>query len=277
MRHEVSMRRLSLVTLLLATGSAAATAGPSPDEVRLYVLDCGRAVLDDGAAASDTGEYDGRRLELADPCFLVRHPKGWLLWDAGLAPDVASGPGFHPQPGPPLAGQLRALGLAPSDVSFVAFSHLHFDHVGNAKLFAASTFILERDELAWAEHAPPHVSMVPELFSVYRSAKTLLIDGDHDVFGDGAVAILAAPGHTPGSAVLRVKLRGGAVLLSGDLYITRESRRSGLVPTVNADRAATLASMARIERIAAGSGARVVIQHDVEDYLSLPRPPAYLR
>lgn len=269
------MRRL-LVVMLLATGPGAATAAPSFDDVRLYVLDCGRAVLDDGAAAADTGEYDGRRLELADPCFLVRHPRGWLLWDAGLAPDVASGPGFHPTPGPPLEGQLRALGLSPRDVAFVAFSHLHFDHVGNAKLFGGSTFILDRAELAWAESEPRHVNMVPELFSVYRSAKTLLIDGDHDVFGDGRVTILAAPGHTPGSAVLRVALGGGTVMLSGDLYVTRESRRQRLVPTVNADRAATLASMARIERIAARAGARVVIQHDPNDTASLPKLPAYL-
>jgi hypothetical protein len=44
---------------------------------------------------------------------------------------------------------------------------------------------------------------------------------------------------------------------------------------VNADRAATLASMQRIEQIAQRLHARLVIQHAPEDFERLPRPPAY--
>ena len=75
----------------------------------------------------------------------------------------------------------------------LAFSHMHFDHVGNANLFTRATWILHRDELAWALADPPHVSMVPELFSGYTSANKKLIDGDFDVFGAGTVRILKAP------------------------------------------------------------------------------------
>src|SRR5688572_8098722 len=43
------------------------------------------------------------------------------------------------------------------------------------------------------------------------------VEGDHDVFGDGSVTILAAPGHTPGHQSLLVKLpKTGALVLSGD-------------------------------------------------------------
>jgi len=70
---------------------------------------------------------------------------------------------------------------------------MHFDHVGNANLFTRATWILHRDELAWALADPPHVSMVPELFSGYTSANKKLIDGDFDVFGAGTVRILKAP------------------------------------------------------------------------------------
>jgi N-acyl homoserine lactone hydrolase len=159
----------------------------------------------------------------------------------------------------------------------VAFSHLHFDHAGNAALFRHATWILNRKELAWAEQQPTPVSTVPALFSAYRSAKTRLIDGDCDVFGDGRVRILSTPGHTPGSAVLLVALpEGGSVLLTGDLYLTREGRRQQHVSLVNADRADTLASMARFERIARRTHARVVIQHDPLDYAALPKPPQSL-
>jgi len=34
-----------------------------------------------------------------------------------------------------------------------------------------------------------------------------MIDGGYEVFGDGTVQILKAPGYTPGHGVLAVKLR----------------------------------------------------------------------
>lgn len=274
--------------LWLACGGCAA--GQPQAGVRLYTLDCGGAEFADFGVAADTGEEDGRPARLANPCFLVRHPAGWLLWDAGLpqqlpasltrgvAPaDMLRELGFRAWGGPPLEGQLRTLGLAPGDIRYLAFSHLHFDHTGNANLFPRATWILQRAELAWALSDPSPVSMVPELFSGWRDADKRMIDGDADVFGDGSVRILRAPGHTPGSSVLLLRLAGGgSVLLSGDLYLTLEGREHGHVPAINADRAATLASMQRIEAIAKRTGARVIVQHAPADFARLPRIPAFL-
>ncbi|MDB5968212.1 MAG: hypothetical protein JWQ90_662 [Hydrocarboniphaga sp.] len=226
------------VMLFWAAASLATSRAYAADGDRLYTLDCGHADFDNGAPLSDTGEYEGKAVSLADPCFLIRHPKGWLLWDAGLPSQTPASAaeldklGVRMSPGPPLAGQLAQLGLRPAQVDYLSFSHLHFDHMGNANLFTASTWILNRNELAWAEAEPAHVSMTPQLFSGYRTAKTRMIDGDLDVFGDGTVRILRAPGHTPGSQALLVKLaRSGPVLLLGDLYLSAENRRLELVPT----------------------------------------------
>lgn len=118
------------------------------------------------------------------------------------------------------------------------------------------------------------MSVVPALFADYHHVHTNMFEGDYDVFGDGRVRILSAPGHTPGSAVLWLDLaRTGPVMLSGDLYVGRESRRFGYVPSVNADRADTLASVARIERILKRTHARLIIQHDPHDYAALPKLP----
>jgi N-acyl homoserine lactone hydrolase len=255
------MKRLTLALCLLTLPASAES------EIRLFVLDCGHATLSDASPVSDTGEYDGRKLELADPCFLVQHPRGYLLWDAGLPPSASY---------PPLNEQLRTLGLAADEISLLAFSHLHFDHVGNANMFPRATWLMNRAELAWAEAEPAHFSMEPALFSAHHNATTRMIDGDHDVFGDGRVRIFHVPGHTPGSQVLWLKLAHQTILLSGDLYLQRESRRDGLVPTVNADRAQTLASQARVERIAHRTHARVIVQHDQRDYAQLPKLPRYL-
>jgi N-acyl homoserine lactone hydrolase len=85
----------AIVTLLLiaawlapARGVAAAAA-----DVRLYALDCGHASFKDMGMFSDTGEYDGKSGEIADPCFVIRHPKGVLLWDTGLG-DKFGAPGL---------------------------------------------------------------------------------------------------------------------------------------------------------------------------------------
>ena len=85
-------------------------------------------------------------------------------------------------------------------------------------------------------------------FSKLKEAKLTIIEGDYDVFGDGSVTIISAPGHTPGHQVLLVKLaKTGPVLLSGDLYHFRESRLLRRVPKFNYDAAMSLRSIDAVE------------------------------
>jgi N-acyl homoserine lactone hydrolase len=285
---QAGKRRFAMLTLVLPIVAAAiatpALAAEPVAEVRLYALDCGRYEFKDMGMFSDTGEYDGKPGSLVDPCFVIRHPKGTLLWDAGLGDkiaDSASGLTFGGIQGwvdHKLADQLKTLGLTPADITFVALSHLHFDHTGNANAFPSSTWILDKAELAWATATPPPPAVMPDTFSGYKTAKTQMIDGDLDVFGDGSVRILRTPGHTPGHKSLMVKLRkAGTVILSADLYATRDSRKAGRVPVGNVSRADTLASIDRVEQIAGNRKARVVVQHDPADFKSLPKFPAYLQ
>jgi glyoxylase-like metal-dependent hydrolase (beta-lactamase superfamily II) len=176
-----------------------------------------------------------------------------------------------------LVDQLARLGLKPADIDCLAFSHWHEDHTGNANLFDKATWILQRKELAAATgHTPPPFEPLAPV-SAWRAANKRIIDGDADVFGDGTVRLLLMPGHTPGHQALEIRLpHAGVVLLSGDLYHSRENRRFRRVPRINNDRAATLASMDRFEAIAARDHARVVIQHDPRDIALLPRFPDYL-
>jgi glyoxylase-like metal-dependent hydrolase (beta-lactamase superfamily II) len=267
------------VTTSLCTAAHAADTVSTP---RLYAIDCGRIEFDDMAPFSDTGEYDGKPGKLMASCFLIRHPKGTLLWDTGLGDALAAKPegvsegGHHLSVPVTLASQLKTLGLAPADVNYVAFSHFHFDHTGNANEFPDSTWILNKAELAWATQ-PGNGLANPDSFSDYKTVKTKMIDGDDDVFGDGSVRILKAPGHTPGHQVLELKLKkSGVVILSGDLYHTHANRAAKRVPIFNTERADTLASIDRIETIIKNTHARLVIQHAPEDFAALPKLPGYL-
>ncbi len=244
---------LAIVALWMAAANMA-HAADAGEGIRLYAVDCGTLSFKDMSMFSDTGKYDGKTGSIIDPCFVIRHPSGVLVWDTGLGdslagkqvPANADGVTLHVRE--KLVDQLAKINLKPADVTFVAFSHFHLDHTGNANLFGSATWILNEAELAWALGKPTPPVVGVDSISGYRTAKTRLISGDYDVFGDGTVRILKAPGHTPGHQVLLLKLaHAGPVLLSGDLYHMRSDRpapgsNDPQVMTTNIDRAESLAS-----------------------------------
>jgi glyoxylase-like metal-dependent hydrolase (beta-lactamase superfamily II) len=179
-----------------------------------------------------------------------------------------------------LTGQLQQLNLTPADIEFVSFSHMHSDHTGNGNLFAGATWIVDAEERARmfdAEHRADPTDF--NNYNLLENAQTRLIEGDadHDVFGDGSVTIIQAPGHTPGHTVLLVRLpNSGPILLTGDMWHLAASRERRTVPRFNTDRAQTLASMDKVEHLASETGARIVRQHVPEDFASLPTFPAAL-
>jgi glyoxylase-like metal-dependent hydrolase (beta-lactamase superfamily II) len=285
------MKKLMMSVAALA---ALAACGQSTEQaqapaIELYAMDCGHTQFTDLDMFADDGSFAGQARELIVPCYLIRHPDGDLIWDAGLPEAIADMPnGFSP-PGFPahfnvpvkLTAQLAQLNLAPADIELVSFSHMHSDHTGNGNLFAAaSTWIVDADERTRMFDAAHRAD--PSDFNNYNqleNAETRLIEGDadYDVFGDGSVTIIQAPGHTPGHTVLLVRLpNAGPVLLSGDMWHLAESRERRTVPRFNTDRAQTLASMDKVERIASETGARVIRQHVPEDFTSLPTFPAAL-
>ncbi|HWX81146.1 MAG TPA: N-acyl homoserine lactonase family protein [Steroidobacteraceae bacterium] len=277
-------RRAPMAFLIASLWLIAAPGAAAAAELKLYVLDCGHASFKDMGGFSDTGEYDGMPGEIAVPCFLIQHSKGNLLWDAGLGDRFAANkdgsdvaPGVHVTVPVTLLAQLQSLGLTPKEITFLAFSHLHWDHTGNANEFSDSVWIMNSAELAAGLTLPPPGGVLPETWNAYKNAKNETIDGDFDVFGDGTVMILRAPGHTPGHQVLKLKLqKSGTVILSGDLYHLRANQMFKRVPVYNTNRADTLASMSRVETIIKNLGGRLIVQHDPKDYEALPKPPAFL-
>ncbi|HLH42072.1 MAG TPA: N-acyl homoserine lactonase family protein [Bryobacteraceae bacterium] len=257
-------------------------AATPPKALRLYVFDCG--VLD----IPDTSNYRFRPEELASKnmsvaCFLVAHPKGTLMWDTGAVPDR----NFKPGGGPatlryasvrrPLEAELKDAGYSPGDITYLALSHFHWDHVGNCNLFARSTWLVRKEERDTMFADPPSARTEPANFSELKNAKTLLVTAkDYDVFGDGSVVIKAAPGHSPGHQVLFLKLkRTGPVVLSGDLYHYPEERKLQKIPTTEFNAEQTAASRAEIEAWVKKTGAQLWIQHDLIANEKLKKAPQY--
>lgn len=272
---------LAAVVILSGAPGAAQAQGTPP--LQLYTLDCGRLELEDMGMFSDTGDHAGEPGVMAVPCYLVHNGKDWLLWDTGLGDGLAQLPEGKVQFGGrwtvrrTLASQLAELGLSPADIDYVALSHLHADHSGNIGLFPTATWLLPAEELSWGAATPAPLGVDADLVAQIPRSKVRPIQGDLDVFGDGRVMILRAPGHTPGHRILLVRLsNAGPVLLSGDLFHTRENYEGSRVPAVNVSRADTLASIDRFAGLADFLHARVVIQHAPEDFAAMPAFPAPL-
>ena len=250
-------------------------------EIKLYAMNCGTIHFTDFNSFSDTGEYEKKSVDLSDPCFLISHPQGFFLWDTGLSDSLIHKPetmgNIKLSKTISLKDQLEKIGLKPNDIKYVSISHSHFDHTSNLNMFKKSTWILQKSELNYASNKHSSVVLDPKKMTSWKQAKKNIIDGDYDVFGDGTVKILKTPGHTPGHQSLEVKLsHSGVLILSGDEYHQRESFEPLRIPEFNTSRAETMASSDRIKTLLKNTHGRLVVQHDQNDFNSLPKYPDYL-
>jgi glyoxylase-like metal-dependent hydrolase (beta-lactamase superfamily II) len=267
-----------IFTCLLAgvAGACPATLSAQDDDPvpRLYVLDCGRLT---GRNLQTYGFPDEPR-DLAVPCFLIVHARGTLLWETGLGDRFANGNEPPRDPGwrvtAALESQLAEIGVTPSGVTFLAISHSHADHMGNADLFAGSTWLVQEAEREWAFAEGRNTDSYGEL----AGSRTIRLDGDHDVFGDGAVILKSTPGHTPGHQSLLVRLpQTGPLLLSGDLYHYPEQRGLDRFADFEYDEEQSAASRAAVEDLLAETGATLWIGHDIQVIDRLTTSPSYYR
>ncbi len=266
------MRYLLCIFLLVSGGAVA--------ETRLYVFDCGSLKLK-SLAMFGLEEQDSAVREMFVPCYLIEHAQGKVLWDGGLPGAIAQAPGaVEIEAGSMtydrwIVDQLADMDITPADIDHVAYSHLHFDHAGAANAFVETNVIMQRKE--WDAAFGESVEFVDtSLFDDIEKARVTFIDGDHDIFGDGSVRLIFAPGHTPGHQLLLVTLKNsGPILLSGDLYHTRANRSLRKVPLFNSDAAQTLETMDKIEALLANTGATLWIEHDKALADTLKKAPAY--
>lgn len=266
-------------------GAMQAPAPPAaPAEISLWRLDCGEVVINQyGAFFSDTFQYPPGPKTVVASCYLIRHADHYMLWDTGVS-DALIGHGISNAAQTislrrSLVDQLAQIHVRPEQIGIIGLSHWHGDHIGQARHFAQARLIMGRADVELLRRTPPVSEDSARALEAWLSgARTLdAIDGDRDVFGDGSVVMLDMPGHTPGHYSLLVRLASGPVLLTGDLYHFTEQVENRGVPPFNDNRADTLASMDRFDRIARNLHARVIIQHEPADVARLPAFPEAAR
>jgi N-acyl homoserine lactone hydrolase len=152
-------------------------------------------------------------------------------------------------------------------------SHFHFDHAGGNALIPNAMMLVQRRE--WDAGMEPETATKrgfnPRDFDLGH--KLRLLDGGHDVFGDGSVVCLPTYGHTPGHQSLKLRLDSGEIVLAADACYFCRTLRERRLPRYVPDRGAMLASLDRLEALEK-SGARIYFGHDPEFWRSVPQAPA---
>jgi N-acyl homoserine lactone hydrolase len=243
------------------------------DGIEVHALTCGW--LEASLGLFVAGE-DGR-IRVPVPSFLIRHPRGAVVFDTGLhvatQVDPAARIGVMASvfqvsfaPGEELAARLAALDVDPAAVRWLVSSHLHFDHVGGNAQLPNARWLLQRREWDAAHDDAWRARNFVDPRDYDLGHERVLADGEHDLFGDGSVVCLPTFGHTPGHQSLRVRTGGGGdVVLTADACYLRRTLDDGVLPPSVHNADAMRASLARL-RALRDAGARLVFGHEPEGW-----------
>ena len=248
------------------------------DGLRLQAFTCGWLTGDMGLfIAGESG-----KMKLPVPAYLIRHPKGTVVFDAGMHPELQRSNerlgrtkalfelDYHA--GEEIGARLESVEVAPERVDFLVNSHLHFDHAGGNAMLPNARLVVQRAE--W------EATRVPELIAANgynpddfdHGHDLVLAEGEHDLFGDGSVVCIPTHGHTPGHQSLRVRLPGGDVVLCGDACYFKRTLEELALPAILHDREQMLASLERLRALERG-GARIFYGHDAAFWAQVPQAP----
>lgn len=155
-----------------------------------------------------------------------------------------------------IADALARFGVAPSDVTIVVNSHLHFDHCGNNSVFANARTFIQESEL---EVARTTSYTVRDWFD-YPGARISPVAGDKQIT-DG-ITLIATPGHTPGHQSVLVETDEGLAVIAAQAAYSADEFLRGGDPEVQAHEGFEVPYKQSIDRIKSIGAQRVYFSHD---------------
>src|SRR5256885_7421963 len=253
--------------------------------ISVFALCTGSIELDRASMLADLAAGQAGTVPVLS--FLVEHPRGRLLFGAGvhgqarLDPVGRLGRGrverltVKSKEGDDAVPQLARLGLKPDDVRYVANSHLHFDHCGGNEFFPRATFLVQRPELDAARRPGFVPGYSPSPIDFEHPLDYQMLDGEHDVFGDAAVVLIPTYGHTPGHQSLVVRAGKQAQLAcASDACYTRDNMDRDVLPQIPWDASVMRDSLATLRKLRDQAGATMFYGHDPAQWQTMPRVPA---
>jgi N-acyl homoserine lactone hydrolase len=207
-----------------------------------------------------------RQMRLPIPAYVIETAQERILVDTGLHPAAVDDPsrryGSPDALGPFRLELHQSIGeqIDVNTITRVVLTHLHFDHAGGLALLPTSVPIVVQRREWEAGHEAAAVGKNFYLPVDYAAAaqQIMLVDGDHDLLGDGSIQLLSTPGHTPGHQSVCV---GEHLVLGGDVTHFASGLDDQRFPVFGDDFAAQASSASRL-RALRDAGAVVLPGHD---------------
>lgn len=245
------------------------------------------------AAFAYVGGSSGDKREFAMSALLIKHPAGDLLIDTGFSRDIDAKLQLMPwffraitkiQRRRSAAEQLSASGYDTKHLRAVVLTHAHWDHAAALSDFQRTPVWVTAVEREFIRDGGIPTVVARSATGVryetyaFRDTPYLSFSHSYDVYSDGSIVIVPAPGHTPGSVIIFVAPPSGArYALVGDLVwqlegLTQRRERPLLARTLidddaGANRAVIQQMSAIVQRF---PDLKVIPAHDLRAYSSLP-------
>jgi N-acyl homoserine lactone hydrolase len=207
-----------------------------------------------------------KRVRLPVPAYVVETDSERILIDTGLHPGACADASSHYDGAPALSFFSFELDqpvheqVDPATLTKIVLTHLHWDHAGGLSLLPSSIpVVVQRRE--W--EAGGDAGAIERNFYFPRDyvddeREVILVDGDHDLLGDGSIELLLTPGHTPGHQSVRI---GDDLILAADVAYFATGLDDHRFPPFGDDQDAQLRSAERL-RALRDDGTRVIPGHD---------------
>lgn len=241
-------------------------------------------LLDNGSIVIEHTQFmwnvPGDQVRIPVYSVLVEHDDGLFLFDTGIDLDHMNRvlPFELPEQTEEqtIPAQLASAGFGVGDVTTLANSHLHIDHVGANKLFAGTPNVIHAKELAQARNHEPF-----EFFGYSdhswdcEGAQFVPVTGDVELAK--GLWLYETPGHTVGHYSLLVAPGGAAtpMLFAFDVAYSSDALEKGIQAGFHNDPVAGVRSIQRVKAIAAEHGADIFYSHDMDAWHGYKHAPDF--
>ncbi len=197
---------------------------------QIYPLHTGIIRLDQGVYCT-MGRGVGQKVDTPSTAWYVTDGREKILVDTGMC-DTARANKWHHEGGQPaghrIDEQLRSrVGVSSDEIQVVFFTHLHWDHCSNMKLFRNARYYVQKRELEFARKPslPPYYKSyeapILGIESPFTGCSFELLDGEFKY--NDRITLFPTPGHSVGHQSVAVQTESARIVIAGDAVFVREN------------------------------------------------------